>query len=175
GGEVAPFEPPAPGQTLERAVITAHRDLFFRQLWAGIDRREVEIDPDFEETDEFFAATAVDSGVFNAARAVHRYAHARDALLSGCAVIARSKCLPTSVKDRYGFCAAGKPAAGWSAVRGVSDNTRRPGLLLSGPVAPAGKELVKLPHGVWFPVPAGTYFLDAAVWEAQLLVAWAVF
>jgi hypothetical protein len=45
-GEVAPFAPRNHRKTLENAVKTAHRDLFYRQPWAGYDRREVDVTPE---------------------------------------------------------------------------------------------------------------------------------
>jgi hypothetical protein len=149
-----------------------------------MDRREVDINPELAflvESDEFFVSAAVVADLFQTAVAVPDYAGARDALLSGWSVIVRSDRPYGPVKDRFGFCTPQPPAPhrpaptpGWAVVRGVTDNTRRPGLLLFGPNAPAGKELVKLPHGVWFPVPAGGYFVDACAFNTHTTAAWAV-
>src|SRR5262245_42400699 len=80
GGAVAPFEAPESGKTLANSAQTAHRDLFYRQVWAGMDRREVDITPGLAflvESDEFIVSAAVVAGLFTDAQAVHRFADAR--------------------------------------------------------------------------------------------------
>lgn len=151
GGKVAPFDPNFSPNPLKNALKTAFRDLFFTKIWAGHDVPEPPEPPE--------ALNFPLPGV-TAWAPISRYDEARDVIVAGWSVIARSETPFGPHRDRHGYCtpAAGKPA--WLVCRGASDG-RRPALIWCGPGLPGGPERVKLPHGVWITLPQGCFLADA--------------
>jgi hypothetical protein len=103
------------------------------------------------------------------------YEDARDALVAGYAVVGGAHRLPGHRRDKFGFCTPTEEHPNYGYYRGVSDNPKRPALvrqLFWGDAVPAGPSRVRLPHGVWWDLPPGCYFLDAEYVDGDEL--WAI-
>jgi hypothetical protein len=108
---------------------------------------------------------------------VRSYDQARDALAAGLILLGGSDQLFSDVRDRFGFCFPRGLAFHRLALRGFSDNARRPGLVVQtyfGPDHPYGPRKVTLPHGKQLELPVGAFLIDAEVFDGMYREFWAV-
>ena len=174
-GQIASFPPLDGPQDVPSALHAALTDLRHRRIWAGGDPLPLVSPVPWMETAVDTLLNLIDRGVLAEAVKLDRYEDARDALVCGYAVVGGAHRMPGHQKDRYGFCVPGESHPNYAYYRGVSDNGRRPALvrqLFWGDALPAGPSRVRLPHGVWWDLPPGCFFLDAEYVDADEL--WAI-
>lgn len=93
------------------------------------------------------------------------YEQARDAICGKATLVTGSNQLFVQSRDRQGFCGPGGRGGHSTYFRGVSDNSRRPGIVYQqswgNSVPSQGSQKITLPSGREITLPRGAFFIDA--------------
>lgn len=99
------------------------------------------------------------------------YEQARDIIASKGTIVTGSNQLFGESRDAQGFCSRGGRGGHCTYYRGVSDNSRRPGIVYQqswGNNMPSqGAQKITLPSGREITLPKGAFFIDATQFDAM--------